>query len=758
MAEVDHSEKEKEPIIIKAHMKDEAKSREKNDLNGVVDGFSGFRPEEIKKSAGGNDKVDPEQEQNEPDEEIGNDEKGKDKNPTNSKDKAGKDEEASDEEVEDEKCIECCKKKDDDMISCDCCEKWTCLVCSNLKKAKMKQISKNTLDIEGSKWFCRSCLQFINNSINDVQPKKSDNEDEGDEEVFSESQIQEIKRKFLEMKNRYSMESNEKLEQRDKQINDLTNENIKLAKTLADTLKDYYILEENWRNETNAKEEAHLNIVAMEEEFNRLREQIDEESNLEDGIKRKGSSDKNKENRDKINENQTLTDTIFILEEKIFQMRLEAKDKKMLARVQALRLKMKNIENKIGDEEDKSIEMNEKFKNCTDLIKNLERQLEEYKTKESQAVNRLGVIMKEIESIDAEGKIKNSHHDKNSKQKDFDRDLEGDLDKDECNEPEHLRKIFVRNLNFKTTEERLKSYFDQFGKVSETVIMKEAKTQRSRGFGFVTFSNSEAIDKVQEWRPHEIDGREIDTKRAIPREVNDKPSEKMQVEKIFIRGIKEEMNDELIIKAFEKYGKVVNIHIPKVQGKCKEFGFVSFEDFDIVDKLCLFKEILIDGHKISITKAIESQKRLDRNIGRDTNMNYRESFRYPRSNPLKNDSDRYFEKWSGQRENYLSGHNTNAPLYYQRSQHRGIYNSWNGNQEERTYNRSKQENSFNICRYNLEGRCKFGENCRRSHQIINSRQHNYQANRAQNNSDHFLGIEAKINQEVKRQLRNFLSN
>ena len=57
-------------------------------------------------------------------------------------------------------------------------------------------------------------------------------------------------------------------------------------------------------------------------------------------------------------------------------------------------------------------------------------------------------------------------------------------------EPEQLRKLFVRNINFSTNEDKLKSHFEQYGKVTEVMIMKEAKTQRSRGFGFVTFSHS----------------------------------------------------------------------------------------------------------------------------------------------------------------------------------------------------------------------------------------------------------------------------
>ena len=43
---------------------------------------------------------------------------------------------------------------------------------------------------------------------------------------------------------------------------------------------------------------------------------------------------------------------------------------------------------------------------------------------------------------------------------------------------------------------------------------------RSRGFGFITFKQAESVDDVQKDRPHNIDGRDVETKRAMPREVS----------------------------------------------------------------------------------------------------------------------------------------------------------------------------------------------------------------------------------------------
>ena len=42
---------------------------------------------------------------------------------------------------------------------------------------------------------------------------------------------------------------------------------------------------------------------------------------------------------------------------------------------------------------------------------------------------------------------------------------------------------------------------------------------RSRGFGFITFKEMEMVDDAQKARPHSIDQRDVEVKRAMPREV-----------------------------------------------------------------------------------------------------------------------------------------------------------------------------------------------------------------------------------------------
>ena len=44
--------------------------------------------------------------------------------------------------------------------------------------------------------------------------------------------------------------------------------------------------------------------------------------------------------------------------------------------------------------------------------------------------------------------------------------------------------------------------------------------RRSRGFGFVIFANASSVDEAQAARPHMLDGKVVDTKRAVPKGVS----------------------------------------------------------------------------------------------------------------------------------------------------------------------------------------------------------------------------------------------
>jgi len=76
-------------------------------------------------------------------------------------------------------------------------------------------------------------------------------------------------------------------------------------------------------------------------------------------------------------------------------------------------------------------------------------------------------------------------------------------------------KLFVGGLSFDTNEQSLEDVFSKYGQISEVVVIKDRETQRSRGFGFVTFENpDEAKDAMIAMNGKSLDGRQIRVDQA----------------------------------------------------------------------------------------------------------------------------------------------------------------------------------------------------------------------------------------------------
>jgi RNA recognition motif-containing protein len=56
--------------------------------------------------------------------------------------------------------------------------------------------------------------------------------------------------------------------------------------------------------------------------------------------------------------------------------------------------------------------------------------------------------------------------------------------------------IYVSNLSFNVQDEDLREFFTPYGEVTSAKIINDRETGRSRGFGFVEMSNTEAANKA----------------------------------------------------------------------------------------------------------------------------------------------------------------------------------------------------------------------------------------------------------------------
>jgi RNA recognition motif-containing protein len=72
------------------------------------------------------------------------------------------------------------------------------------------------------------------------------------------------------------------------------------------------------------------------------------------------------------------------------------------------------------------------------------------------------------------------------------------------------KKVFVGNLSFNTTQDRLSEAFASAGQVVSVHIGTDRETGRSRGFAFVEFSSDdEAQNAIAKFNEFELDGRRL---------------------------------------------------------------------------------------------------------------------------------------------------------------------------------------------------------------------------------------------------------
>ncbi|XP_041949980.1 heterogeneous nuclear ribonucleoprotein A/B-like isoform X1 [Alosa sapidissima] len=84
---------------------------------------------------------------------------------------------------------------------------------------------------------------------------------------------------------------------------------------------------------------------------------------------------------------------------------------------------------------------------------------------------------------------------------------------------EPVKKIFVGGLNPETEEEKIKEYFGTFGEIETVELPLDPKSEKRRGFVFITYKDESPVKKVLEKKFHHVNGSKCEVKVAQPKEV-----------------------------------------------------------------------------------------------------------------------------------------------------------------------------------------------------------------------------------------------
>ncbi|XP_062108928.1 heterogeneous nuclear ribonucleoprotein 1 [Humulus lupulus] len=181
-------------------------------------------------------------------------------------------------------------------------------------------------------------------------------------------------------------------------------------------------------------------------------------------------------------------------------------------------------------------------------------------------------------------------------------------------------KLFIGGISWETTEEKLKEYFENYGEVLQTVVMREKFTGKPRGFAFVVFSDPSVLDRVLQ-ETHTIDGRTVDAKKALSREEqqtsarsgNPNPGRNagggggnMRTKKIFVGGLPPTLSEEGFREYFESFGHVTDVVVMYDQntGRPRGFGFISFDSEDAVDRVLHKTFHDLNGKQVEVKRAL----------------------------------------------------------------------------------------------------------------------------------------------------------
>ena len=169
-------------------------------------------------------------------------------------------------------------------------------------------------------------------------------------------------------------------------------------------------------------------------------------------------------------------------------------------------------------------------------------------------------------------------------------------------------------LSWSVDNDWLAHEFAHCGKVESANVQIDRDSGQSKGFGYVRFTTSEAVEKALLMNGQEIDGRAVNIARDNRGKGFGDKQRSPPSSSLFVGNLSSDISEDTVWSLFEDCGvKSVRLPTDRDTGLLKGFGYVGFEDVD------------------SAKKALEARKGADIE-GRSIRLDYfRDSSEWSRS-------------------------------------------------------------------------------------------------------------------------------
>ncbi|XP_052196047.1 uncharacterized protein LOC127803670 [Diospyros lotus] len=208
-----------------------------------------------------------------------------------------------------------------------------------------------------------------------------------------------------------------------------------------------------------------------------------------------------------------------------------------------------------------------------------------------------------------------------------------------------VTRIFVARIPPSVTEAAFRSYFEQYGDITDLYMPKDPRTKGHRGIGFITFASADSVDNLMS-ETHELGGSTIVVDRATPKEEDFRPVSRMTQggygaynayinaattyaalgaptlydhpgsmygrgqstrgmgKKIFVGRLPQEATTDDLRQYFGRFGRILDVYVPKDPKRTghRGFGFVTFAEDGVADRVSR-RSHEICGQQVAIDSA-----------------------------------------------------------------------------------------------------------------------------------------------------------